>query len=84
MKTLSQLIDSLTLEDSQKYQATTDRLMWIETDLLDPAGLSRRHAPMKHHQHRQHYSPAAERAEARAAAGFDFLFYCSRRQLYIY
>jgi len=28
---------------------------------------------MKHHQHRQHYSPAAERAEARAAAGFDFL-----------
>jgi hypothetical protein len=44
MKTLSQLIDSLTLEDSQKYQATTDRLMWIETDLLDPAGLSRRHA----------------------------------------
>jgi hypothetical protein len=44
MKTLSQLIDSLTLEDSQTYQATTDRLMWIETDLLDPAGLSRRHA----------------------------------------
>ena len=29
--------------------------------------------PMKHHRHRQHYSPAAERAEARAAAGFDFL-----------
>ena len=29
--------------------------------------------PMKHHQHRQHYSPAAERAESRAAAGFDFL-----------
>ena len=28
---------------------------------------------MKHHKHRQHYSPAAERAEARAAAGFDFL-----------
>jgi hypothetical protein len=28
--------------------------------------------PMKHHQHRQHYSPAAERAEARAAAGADF------------
>ncbi len=44
MKTLSQLIDSLTLEDSQTYQATTDRLMWIETDLLDPHGLSRRHA----------------------------------------
>lgn len=44
MKRLTQLIDSLTLEDSQTYQATTDRLMWIETDLLDPAGLSRRHA----------------------------------------
>jgi len=44
MKTLAQLIDSLTLEDSQTYQATTDRLMWIETALLDPAGLSRRHA----------------------------------------
>ena len=28
---------------------------------------------MKHHQHRQHYNPGAERAEARAAAGFDFL-----------
>ena len=27
---------------------------------------------MKHHQHRQHYSPAAERAESRAAAGADF------------
>ena len=44
MKTLDQLIDSITLEQSQTYQATTDRLMWIETDLLDPAGLSRRHA----------------------------------------
>ena len=29
--------------------------------------------PMKHHRHRQHYSPAAERAEKRAAAGFDFV-----------
>ena len=28
---------------------------------------------MKHHKHRQHYSPGAERAEKRAAAGFDFL-----------
>ena len=27
---------------------------------------------MKHHKHRQHYSPGAERAEARAAAGADF------------
>lgn len=44
MKTLSQLIDSLTLEQSHQYQAQTDRLMWIETDLLDPHGLSRRHA----------------------------------------
>ena len=44
MKTLSQLIDSLTLEQSHQYQAQTDQLMWIETDLLDPHGLSRRHA----------------------------------------
>ena len=44
MKTLSQLIDSLTLDHVDTYQATTDRLMWIETDLLDPNGLSRRHA----------------------------------------
>ena len=27
---------------------------------------------MKHHRHRQHYSPAADRAEARASAGADF------------
>ena len=44
MKTLAQLIDSLTLEHVDTSQATTDRLMWIETDLLDPNGLSRRHA----------------------------------------
>lgn len=44
MQTLSQLIDSLTLEQSHQYQAQTDRLMWIETELLDPAGISRRHA----------------------------------------
>ena len=44
MPTLSQLIDSLTLEQSRQYQAQTDRLMWIETELLDPANLSRRHA----------------------------------------
>lgn len=44
MPTLAQLIDSLTLEQSRQYQAQTDRLMWIETELLDPAGISRRHA----------------------------------------
>jgi len=44
MKTLQQLIDSLTLEHVNIYQVTTDQLMWIETDLLDPNGLSRRHA----------------------------------------
>ena len=44
MKTLAQLIDSLTLEQSHQYQAQTDQLIWIETELLDPAGLSRRHA----------------------------------------
>jgi hypothetical protein len=44
MKTLQQLIDSLTLEHVNIYQVITDQLMWIETDLLDPNGLSRRHA----------------------------------------
>jgi len=44
MPTLSQLIDSLTLEQSRQYQAQTDKLIWIETELLDPAGLSRHHA----------------------------------------
>jgi hypothetical protein len=44
MSKLQFLIDLLTLEDLRKYQAQTDKLMWIETDLLDPAGLSRRHA----------------------------------------
>ena len=44
MKTLTQLIDSLTLEQSRQYQAQTDKFIWIETELLDPANLSRRHA----------------------------------------
>ena len=44
MPTLAQLIDSLTLEQSRQYQAQTDKLIWIETELLDPAGISRRHA----------------------------------------
>ena len=44
MPTLAQLIDSLTLEQSRQYQAQTDKLIWIETELLDPANLSRRHA----------------------------------------
>jgi hypothetical protein len=44
MPTLSQLIESITLEQSHQYQAQTDRLMWIETELLDPAGINRRHA----------------------------------------
>jgi hypothetical protein len=41
---LESLIDSLTLEQSRIYETTTDKLMWIETDILDPAGFSRRHA----------------------------------------
>jgi hypothetical protein len=44
MQTLSQLIESITLEQSHQYQAQTDKLIWIETELLDPAGISRRHA----------------------------------------
>lgn len=44
MQTLAQLIDSITLEHSHQYQAETDKLIWIETNLLDPAGISRRHA----------------------------------------
>ena len=44
MSKLQLLIDLLTLEDLRKYQAQTDKLIWIETELLDPNGLSRRHA----------------------------------------
>ena len=44
MSTLQLVIDLLTLEDLRKYQAQTDKLIWIETTLLDPNGLSRRHA----------------------------------------
>jgi len=44
MSKLQFLIDLLTLEDLRKYQAQTDKLIWIETELLDPAGISRRHA----------------------------------------
>lgn len=44
MSTLQLVIDLLTLEDLRKYQAQTDKLIWIETTLLDPHGLSRRHA----------------------------------------
>jgi len=44
MSKLQLLIDLLTLEDLRKYQAQTDKLIWIETTLLDPNGLSRRHA----------------------------------------
>ena len=44
MSKLQLLIDLLTLEDLRKYQAQTDKLIWIETTLLDPNGLSRHHA----------------------------------------
>ena len=44
MSKLQFLIDLLTLEDLRKYQAQTDKLIWIETELLDPVNLSRRHA----------------------------------------
>lgn len=38
------LIASLTLEDARAYAAETDKLMWIETHLIDPAGVNRRQA----------------------------------------
>ena len=42
--TLDQLIASLTLEQATQCENETDRLIWIEVNLLDPVGISRRHA----------------------------------------
>jgi hypothetical protein len=44
MITLQQLLESLTLEQAEQCERETDKLIWIETVLLDPVGLSRRHA----------------------------------------
>lgn len=38
------LIETLTRDDALAYGAETDKLMWIETNLLDPRGISRRQA----------------------------------------
>ena len=40
--TLAELINSLTLDQAIQWDRETDKLIWIETNLLDPAGLSRR------------------------------------------
>ena len=42
--TLDQLIASLTLEQATQCEKETDKLIWIEVNLLDPVGISRRHA----------------------------------------
>lgn len=42
--TLQQLIDSLTLTQAIECENQTDKLIWIEVNLLDPIGISRRHA----------------------------------------
>jgi hypothetical protein len=41
---LEQLIASLTLEQAIECENQTDKLIWIEVNLLDPVGISRRHA----------------------------------------
>ena len=38
------LIEDLTRADALAYNAETDKLMWIETNLLDPRGINRRQA----------------------------------------
>jgi hypothetical protein len=42
--TLDQLIASLTLEQAIECENQTDKLIWVEVNLLDPVGISRRHA----------------------------------------
>lgn len=42
--TLQELISSLTLEQAIECENETDKLIWIEVNLLDPVGISRRHA----------------------------------------
>lgn len=41
---LQTLIASLTLAQARAFEAQTDRLVWIETRLLDPLDIPRRHA----------------------------------------
>lgn len=38
------LIASLTIEQAREYAAETDKLVWVETVLLDPNNISRRMA----------------------------------------
>lgn len=38
------LIERLTVEDAKVYAAQTDKLIWIETTLLDPADIPRKMA----------------------------------------
>jgi hypothetical protein len=42
--TIDQLIDSLTYSQAVELENQTDRLIWIEVNLLDPANLSRNFA----------------------------------------
>jgi hypothetical protein len=41
---LASLIWNLTIEDTIRYSKETDKLIWIETNLLDPNNLPRHHA----------------------------------------
>lgn len=43
-QTLGSLIASLTVEQAIEYDKQNDKLIWIETTLLDPNGISRRYA----------------------------------------
>jgi hypothetical protein len=42
--TVESLIKSLTKEHAREYEKQTDKLIWIETKLLDPNNLSRKFA----------------------------------------
>jgi hypothetical protein len=43
-KKLETLLSSLTRAQAAQYAAQTDKLVWIETTLLDPNDIPRRHA----------------------------------------
>jgi hypothetical protein len=43
--TIETLLNSLTLADATTYNALTDKIVWIETTLLDPHDINRGYWP---------------------------------------
>ena len=43
--TLETLLNSLTIADATTYSGVTDKVVWIETTLLDPHDIKRGHWP---------------------------------------